>query len=79
VIALPRGGQGAILRISYRSTPKAQQWWNAYWLINLNMISQVLDKNGLDRYSAADCLLLNSPLNSPVAIARGFGKVSLAP
>jgi len=49
-------------------------WWNAYWLINLNMISQgILDANKLDRYSAADRTLLNSPVNSQIAAARGFG------
>ena len=48
-------------------------WWNAYWLINLNMISQpLLDHYGLDRYSASDRALLNAPVNSPIAIARGF-------
>jgi Carboxypeptidase regulatory-like domain len=48
-------------------------WWNAPGEVDVNAITtQILTAHGLSLNSAADRQLLNSPLNSPTAAARGF-------
>ena len=49
-------------------------YWNSGGIINPNAISeQDLEAHGLSLNSAADLKILASPLNSPTAIAAGFG------
>ena len=49
-------------------------WWNAPFLINPNVLTpQILTAHGLNINNANDLSLLALPINSPTAIARGFG------
>ncbi len=49
-------------------------WWNSAHIICPNCLSQdILTKVGLSLNSADDLKLLGSPVNSSLAIARGFG------
>ncbi len=49
-------------------------WWNAGNLINPNAISdQTLAAHGLSLSNPNDLKILAAPLNSPIAIAAGFG------
>jgi hypothetical protein len=48
-------------------------WWPASSLLHaIRLTPAILAKNGLDVSKQADRDLLNSTLNSPQAIARGF-------
>ncbi|MBV9505701.1 MAG: TonB-dependent receptor [Acidobacteriia bacterium] len=50
-------------------------WWQAPTQVNYNAITpDMLAAHGLNINSPADQQLLISPLNSPLAISRGFGK-----
>jgi len=49
-------------------------WWNSGGMISPNAISeQTLAAHGLSLNSPADLKILAAPLNSPIAIAAGFG------
>jgi hypothetical protein len=49
-------------------------WWQANAISDLNRLTpEILATNNLDVNKAEDRQLLRSPLNSPLAIARGFG------
>ncbi len=49
-------------------------WWNAPFLLNPNILTpQILSAHGLDINDPNDLKLLALPINSPTAIARGFG------
>jgi hypothetical protein len=49
-------------------------WWNAGGMINPNAISeQLLAAHGLSLSNPTDLKILAAPLNSPTAIAAGFG------
>jgi hypothetical protein len=51
-------------------------WWNSSVLINPNALTQqILAAAGLSLNNPADLQLLSSPLNSPLAISRGFGNL----
>jgi hypothetical protein len=50
-------------------------WWQAFQLVNYNALSPaILAQRGLSLNNPADITLLNSPLNSPLAIQRGFSQ-----
>ena len=49
-------------------------WWNSAYMICPNCITdQILAAHGLSRNNPADLTLLGSPINSSLAVARGFG------
>ncbi|HEV3331981.1 MAG TPA: carboxypeptidase-like regulatory domain-containing protein [Bryobacteraceae bacterium] len=50
-------------------------WWNAPGLVDVNALSpQAIAAAGLNLNNPADVTLLSSPLNSALAISRGFSK-----
>jgi hypothetical protein len=54
-------------------------WWNAPGLIDVNALTpQAIAAAGLNINNPADVTLLASPLNSALAISRGFGKPPFA-
>ncbi len=54
-------------------------WWNAPGLVDVNALSpQAINAAGLSLNNPADVQLLASPLNSALAISRGFNKPPFA-